>query len=316
MPRSGPRVLLAGKTRDERRRLRAGVSLRSFTISQGTRRRYESAVGLILPFLEEHGLSDCDQLVSEWVECQWVRGESVNVIADCLSGLHFFLPELKGALRQSWRLFRSWRRIEAPSRAPPLTPELVKAIVARAVDQNHLAFATMVAIGFHALLRTGEFLALQFQDVEFATSCGVITLKSSKSGLRHGSEEAVAIRDGLTLSLLETLFSVQEHGPGNTLWPFSAQCFRETFQQYMRFFRLSGFAFKPYSLRRGGATHLLQCGTPLDVILLRGRWNSLSVARLYLQDGLAQIPTLRIPAADRPRIDFWASHCPKTAFKP
>ncbi|CAL1164315.1 unnamed protein product, partial [Cladocopium goreaui] len=204
MPRSGPRVLLAGKTRDERRRLRAGVSLRSFTISQGTRRRYESAVGLILPFLEEHGLSDCDQLVSEWVECQWVRGESVNVIADCLSGLHFFLPELKGALRQSW--------IEAPSRAPPLTPELVKAIVARAVDQNHLAFATMVAIGFHALLRTGEFLALQFQDVEFATSCGVITLKSSKSGLRHGSEEAVAIRDGLTLSLLETLFSVQEHG--------------------------------------------------------------------------------------------------------
>ena len=163
MPRSGARVLLAGKTRRERRQLRAGISLRSFTISVATRRRYEAAVGLILPFLEEHGLADCDQLVSEWIECQWVRGESVNVIADCLSGLHFFLPEIRGALRQSWRLFRSWRRVETPCRAPPLTPELVKAMIARAVDQNHIAFATMLAIGFHALLRTGELLALQFQ---------------------------------------------------------------------------------------------------------------------------------------------------------
>ena len=316
MPRSGARVLLAGRTRRERQQLRAGISLRSFTISDATRRRYEAAVGLVLPFLEEHGLVDCDQLVSEWIECQWVRGESVNVIADCLSGLHFFLPEIRGSLRQSWRLFRSWRRVETPCRAPPLTPELVKAMIARAVDQNHIAFATMLAIEFHALLRTGELLALQFQDVEFADTCGVITLKSSKSGLRHGTEEAVALRDGLTLSLLETLFSVQEHGPGNKLWPFSAQCFRETFQKYLRFFRLSGLSFKPYSLRRGGATFLLQSGTPLDVILLRGRWHSLSVARLYLEDGMAQIPAIRIPPEDRPRIAMWAAHCPKTAFRP
>ena len=257
MPRNAPRVLLAGRTHAERTRRRAGISLRSFSIRDSTRRRYETAVTMILPFLEEHGLQDADNVVSEWIELQWVRGEAVNTIADCLSGLHFFLPELKGLLRQSWRLFRSWRRVEAPCRAPPLTPLLVKAMIARAVSLDHLAFATLLAIGFHALLRTGELLALQFQDVEFADSCGVVTLRSSKSGLRHGTEEAVALRDSLTLSLLEALFSVRQFHPGDRLWPHSAQSFRESFKQYLRFFRLCSFEFKPYSLRRGGATHLL-----------------------------------------------------------
>lgn len=58
---------------------------------------------------------------------EWARGAAVNDIADTLSGLHFFMPELKdlkGRLRQSWRMFRSWRRVESPQRAPPLTANM------------------------------------------------------------------------------------------------------------------------------------------------------------------------------------------------
>ena len=71
---------------------------------------------------------------------------------------------------------------------------------------------------------------------------------------------------------------------------------------------------KPYSLRRGGATHLLQTGVPLDVILVRGRWRSLGVARLYLEDGLAQIPKLRMSPLDQARLHTYAAQCPTTAF--
>eukprot|EP00435_Cladocopium_sp_Y103_P054012 s1016_g17.t1 len=173
-------------------------------------RRYESAVSLILPYLEQSGHPDSwDDVISDWVEAQWARGESVNLIADCLSGLHFFVPHLKGCLRQSWRLFKAWRRVETPNRAAPLTVTIAKAMVGRAVELEEIRFASLVALGFHALLRTGELLAIQFCDLEFTTSCGVLTLKSSKSGLRHGAEEAVAIRDSLTLRLLETLFTAK-----------------------------------------------------------------------------------------------------------
>ena len=143
MPRNTPWVVLAGRTRAERRKSRAGIRLKSLSVTPKTRARYESAVGLILPFLEQQQKDQTfDAVISEWVELQWVRGESVSTIADCLSGLHFFMPELKGTLRGAWRLFRAWRRVETPSRAPPITAELVKAIIGRATERVAIPFAT------------------------------------------------------------------------------------------------------------------------------------------------------------------------------
>ena len=126
----------------------------------------------------------------------------------------------------------------------------------------------------------------------------------------------MSIRDSLVLNLLATLVAVQKPCPGEKLWPYSAQFFRETLKRYMGSFRLADLNLKPYSLRRGGATYLLQCRVPLDVLLLRGRWRSLSVARLYLQDGLAQIPHLRINSTDTDRLVTFAAKRPETTFRP
>lgn len=169
MPRHLPRVVLAARTREGRQQQRKGIRLRDFTITSKTRLRYESAVGRILPFLEsQESLQDMDGIVGDFMELQWSRGESVGWIADVLSGLHFFWPELRGMLRQSWRLFRQWRRVEAPQRAPPLTLLIVQAVVARAVERADLTFAALFALGFHCLLRTGELLAVQYKDLELS----------------------------------------------------------------------------------------------------------------------------------------------------
>ena len=317
MPRTFPRVVLAGKTRHERQQRRQGIRLRDYTISEKTKQRYAAAVGRVLPFLEvQEDLSNMDAVLCDYIEWQWSRGESIGTIADGLSGLHHFWPEIKGHLRMAWKLFRSWRRIEAPQRAPPLTVTIVCAVIARAVSKNDIIFATLFALGFHCLLRTGEILAIQYKDIEFTQSCGIVSLLSSKSGLRTGTEEAVAVRDKLVLDLLHTLFSLEYLFPGQKLWPFSAQAFRDRFESYMRFFRICHLRMKPYSLRRGGATFLLQEGLPIDCILLRGRWKSLGVARLYLEDGLSQIPQVRVSREDQLQIDRCACECPSTAFRP
>ena len=157
MPRGSSRIFLAGRTQRDRRQQRQGIRLRDFTVTEKTRQRYEVAVGRILPFLEQQPtLNNLDGVICDFIELQWSRGESVGMIADVLSGLHFYWPELRGLLRQAWRLFKSWRRIESPQRAPPLTVWLVKALVGRAVDRGELQFAVMVALGFNCLLRTGE----------------------------------------------------------------------------------------------------------------------------------------------------------------
>ena len=310
-------MVLAGKSKQARQKQRAGIRLRDYTITEKTKRRYESAVARILPFLEKQpSLQDLDGVVTDWIELEWTRGESVGWIADALSGLHFYMPELKGLLRQSWRMFRSWRRIEAPQRAPPMTAWIARAVVSRAIQLEDLQFGALICLGFHCLLRTGELLSLQYQDIEFTDTCGIVSLHSSKSGLRTGTEEAVAIRDRLVLDVLRTLFQLHYQYPGQKLWTGSAQSFRDNFARYIRFFRICHLKMKPYSLRRGGATYLLQEGVSLDVILLRGRWKSLGVARLYLEDGLAQIPQLRIGAGDKSRISSFADNCSSTAFRP
>ena len=206
------------RPRADRRSKRAGI-------------RLKAAVGRILPYLEQQPSSvDLDAIVVEWIEAQWVAGEALTYIADCLSGLHFFWPELRGLLRQAWRMFKQWRRIETPTRAPPMTAVLARAFVARAVATGNLRFAALIAIGFHSLLRTGELLALSFKDLEISSSCGVVSLDRSKTGWRTGSKEAIALRDRLTLQLLDVLLSAQSP-PGEKVWPHSAQKFGADFQR-------------------------------------------------------------------------------------
>lgn len=152
MVKAAPRVVPAGLTQQARRRRRAGVNLRDYTITEQTRRRYYNAVRRLLPYSEaQPDLSEgsLDEIISEWIEMEWTRGTPLSYIADSLSGLHHYWPQLKGTLRECWRLFKSWRRIEAPNRAPPLTCLVARAFVARAVELGQLALATLLAIGFH-----------------------------------------------------------------------------------------------------------------------------------------------------------------------
>ena len=111
-------------------------------------------------------------------------------------------------------MFKSWRQIDSPQRAPRLTLGIVTAIIARAVEKADVIFAAVIGLAFHCLLRTGEFLALQYKDLELSSTTGICSLLSSKSGLRTGTEEAVAIRDPLVLNLLRTAQSLYQHCPG------------------------------------------------------------------------------------------------------
>lgn len=152
---------------------------------------------------------------------------------------------------------------------------------------------------------------MEFRDLEINLTCGILSLRNTKSGQRTGTLEAVAVRDSLTLQLLQTLIAVQQHSPHQKLWPHSGQAFRESFRKFCSFFKLD-----QYSLRRGGATWLLHAGVPMDAIMIKGRWRSLQVGRLYLTDALALLPSLRLPDSDQPRLLRFARQTPATAFQP
>ena len=299
MKQAEPRSVLAGRTQAERRRVRKGISLRESGITDRTRQRYHHSLLAILPFLEQlTSFDDLGRICEEWIELQWETGSPLGLVGDALCALQFYWGATKLCLRPAWKLYHNWRKLEIPCRAPPMSALIARAFVSHLVQLEEVAGAFLIAVGFHCYLRTGELLRLRFCDLHVTGGAGVVSVQASKSGLRHNISEAVAIYDPMVQELAQLCRLLPHfHFPTDQIWPHSSAAFRTLFGKCVSTFQLHPLGYKPYSLRRGGATHdYIQRGT-LDSIILRGRWRSLGVARLYLEDGLAQYPSLTLSPA-------------------
>ena len=95
MPVGRPK-LLAKRTQAERRKQRKNILLVDAAISERTQERYYIAVRRLLPVLEKVRCNQqLDDMVADWVEAQWVAGETLHVVSDALCGLHHFEPYTK-----------------------------------------------------------------------------------------------------------------------------------------------------------------------------------------------------------------------------
>eukprot|EP00438_Fugacium_kawagutii_P006060 Skav221353 [mRNA] locus=scaffold6476:21129:22043:- [translate_table: standard] len=280
--------------REQRKRRRGTLCLEDRGIAGSTRSRYFFAVRKVLPLLESNYGTE-DEIISSWIEESYLEGEAITSISDTLSGLHHFAPHLRGSLSKSWRLFRLWRRIEKPAQAPPLPQAFTTALVARALELGLLDLAVAMSLGFWGMLRTGELMSLFPFQVLWGHDNAIIQLGATKSGMRRNQDENVVIEHGPTLELLRTWLYIRRHdltfnAPAFLCGP---QVFRDSFRSLLSYFGLSN-TFRPYSLRRGGATHDFRSHGQMERTLIRGRWASNVAARQYIQEGLSVLVTLKL----------------------
>ena len=82
--------------------------------------------------------------------------------------------------------------------------------------------------------------------------------------------------------------------------------FRRWFDRIMAGFDLARVGFRPYSLRRGGATyHFLRHGSS-ERTMLMGRWETLRAAKQYILEGQAAAAELALPVHVRQRLVSYA----------
>ena len=86
----------------------------------------------------------------------------------------------------------------------------------------------------------------------------------------------------------------------------AAATFYDLFEQGLAWLGVARFGFKPYSLRRGGATAHFRRHRSLELTLDRGRWSSARVGRIYVNDGIAKETDLNITEVTRRRISTLA----------
>ena len=283
------------RSKAERKHERRSVQLWDAAITKKTQERYYLGLAHLLPLLTEvTSLIQIDEISANWIQSCWENGESLHIVNDALCGLHHYQPWTRGHLATAWRLFKVWRKVEAPNRAPPLTKAIIYPMVMYALAHDNVVFASMLLLGFFGLLRTGELLQLCSRDLLIGEVQGIISLKDTKTGLRNAAQETVAFDDPLALEILRALVDIKERQSLEKvpIWTKSAQAFRNEFAHHCKKFKLESYKFRPYSLRRGGATHLFQETGSMEVALLKGRWASNKVARIYVSDGLSYLPGL------------------------
>ena len=283
------------RNRRARQAARRGIVLRDAGITKQTQSRYYLAVSAICKVIHDTAsMEDFDEQIADWIESEFRKGSPLNIVADGLSGIHYFLPSTRRRLPVSWKLFANWRKIEVPSRAAPLPEGLCWAMMARALRQQDFDLASLLGLGFHCFLRTGELLSVRPCDILLRGEKGIVTLPSSKGGTRHNVKESVTIFEPHLVVLLVELLDIKRRANlmRVPMWTKNGTAFRKAFHKLTVFFKVEHMNFRGYSLRRGGATAFFQdCGL-MEKTLLRGRWNSVQVARLYLCDALAQLPDL------------------------
>jgi len=180
-----PRLIAGRFSRAERRRQRKAINLDDAALTWKTQHRYYIALRKIVRYVEQAKTEDqLDGFLCNWVRKMWREGEPLLTIGDALSALHFYQPWTRRKIPHAWKLFATWRKIEVPSRAPPLTWEITQSMAAYEWEHGHYEMATILLVAFHCLLRTGEFLQVTAGDISLGEESGIISLKGTKTGLR------------------------------------------------------------------------------------------------------------------------------------
>ena len=291
-----------GRTKEARAKVRKNLgSLKQLTVQPKTRARYLQARNKFYDFLRQENISlprqrdQLDAILAEYIEWLWMNGEGRGLASDTVAGLQDLDPRLKHNLALTWRLLKTWHVNEIPNRAAPMPETVLHAMVGWSIFHRHHSFALSLLVAFYGLLRTGELHALTSSSIMIThpSKPAVLSLGLTKSGKRAGAAESVTVR---TAEVLRRLFHWKQKASERELLVPSSYAWRKMFSDCLKALHLEEFGFRPYSLRRGGATFWFQKHTSFDHLLVMGRWQAARTARIYLNEGLAMLAELKLPA--------------------
>ena len=310
---TGAERFMTRRTRLERFIARRGFNLRQAAIRPITRKLYVEAFTALWawaglpPPTHVASRKAYDALLAEYICLLWEHGATRGEAGNALSGSVAAFPELRGRgkLPESWYMLQCWSRLEVPCRAPPLPALVVLAMCDWLCRRGQTAMAFLLAAGFDCFLRTRELLSLTWADISVDRSGGgVISLAHTKVGQRNAAFEASVILDPVVPGLLRRARAQAVPGTSEDcyIFPGSEARFYLLFGQALEELGLAACGFRPYSLRRGGATAYFRATRNMSATIERGRWATLRVARIYVNDGLAKEVELRLPSEQQARL--------------
>ena len=86
-----------------------------------------------------------------YVSLLWEDGEPKSNCQDLLASLQYYIPSLRHNLALSWSMLAAWNRHEMPTRAMPMTPQILAAFCGGLVLSGNPSLALLCVLGFSSL---------------------------------------------------------------------------------------------------------------------------------------------------------------------
>ena len=192
-------------------------------------------------------------------------------------------------LAPTWDLLNSWRLRMPVEPRKPLPVLLVRAMIGMSLLRERWEIACGVWLGFHGLLRPGEFADMTWQDLTFINHIyghmnrAVATIQNPKTRSRGPRRQHVIISDPCLIALLQhEASSVRD--VNRTIIRVSQEHFARLFKLMIGRLGIPDHWYTPASLRAGGATHEYLSNRPIAEIKFRGRWGAEKSLEHYIQE--------------------------------
>ena len=135
---------------------------------------------------------------------------------------------------------------------------------------------------------------MRWAHVTWASSnSGVIWLPVTKCGVRTGTTECVIFSDSVAAGLLR--WAAMGRDPQAKIWEGTPQGFRDLWGRACRAIGLDPGLYKPYALRRGGASFFMSEGRSTVDCMAMGRWGFIKACKIYAVGGMQLLKSQQLP---------------------
>ena len=235
--------------------------------------------------------------------CKWLvrygrelfaAGKSYSRYSETINAIGSSRPIVKRHLTEAWDLAFAWLQDEPHQHHPALPLSILVSIVTVCLLWGWPVEGAIFAMTWNGLLRIGEVLDACRRDLILPTDSApgqshvLLRIREPKTRGRGARHQSARIDPIDVVRLVSEVFRF--HTPDEKLWAFSAATLRRRFVQVLSSIGLQTKVLggtRPFdlgSLRPGGATHMLAVTEDAMLVQRRGRWVSMQVMNIYLQE--------------------------------
>ena len=221
-------------------------------------------------------------------------GKAYGKYAETINGVGMLKPIIKRQLTPAWDVAFAWLQDEPYEHHPAMPLSVILSVVTLSLLWGWATEGALFAMCWAGILRVGELVGATRADLVLPGD-GIpgmrnilFKIKEPKSRGRAARHQAARIDPEDFVLLISAVF--RNFSPTQLLWSMSVPTLRKRLMALLGAIGLPTSkkgTERPYelsSLRPGGATFLLNLTENPDLVRRRGRWASLKVMEIYLQE--------------------------------